>query len=657
MAIAIGTSIGEKFPILIKEWHLTKNGDHTPYNTGCGSEKKIWWLCEKGHEWSATPYNRTKGKTGCPYCSGRRATLENCLETKNKELSAEWHPSKNGTLSPRNVVSGTKRKFWWKCEKGHEWEASVWNRAKPKNATGCPRCSGYILTEEKSLANSKPELAKEWHPIKNGSETQNDVFIGSSKKVWWLCQNGHEWQAIISSRSKKNGNGCPYCSGQLASPEYCLAVSKPNLAKQWHPTKNGTLTPYDVTPGSGKAVWWICKKGHERKVAVNSCSDKDDICPICSAENKTSFMEQALYFYIKRVFANASNREIIEFMGKKSEADIFIPELNLAIEYDGFHHKKSGNIKKDERKNRFFYLNGIRLIRIRGADFPDLQAFGSSVITQYSNKEEEITSVVQEIFQFIRSEFVLSQTTIKEMIKQRDAQLDADRGNILEQYILSVKERNLSEANPDIAKEWHPTKNGSLLPENVFLNSIKKVWWICEKGHEWPSTINHRTNNGKRKGTGCPFCANKKVNAENSLALTNPELANQWHPTKNKEKPTEVFEESNKKAWWLCKKGHEWYTSPNLRKGGRNGCPICSNRIITMETSLGAVNPKLAKEWHPIKNGEMTPFDVPPVGAKKVWWLCEKGHEWQSRIANRSYGNGCKQCDLERRKNRKKETT
>lgn len=44
--------------------------------------------------------------------------------------------------------------------------------------------------------------------------------------------------------------------------ENCLAITNPELIEEWHPTKN-TLTLYDVTWGSSKKLWWICKFGHE----------------------------------------------------------------------------------------------------------------------------------------------------------------------------------------------------------------------------------------------------------------------------------------------------------------------------------------------------------------------------------------------------------
>ena len=67
----------------------------------------------------------------------------------------------------------------------------------------------------------------------------------------------------VTYRTSKGGTGCPYCAGKKPSKEYNLAIKHSILIKEWHPIKNEKLTPYDVTPGSGRKVWWICEKGHE----------------------------------------------------------------------------------------------------------------------------------------------------------------------------------------------------------------------------------------------------------------------------------------------------------------------------------------------------------------------------------------------------------
>ena len=130
-----------------------------------------------------------------------------------------------------------------------------------------------------------------------------------------------------------------------------------------------------------------------------------------------------------------------------------------------------------------------------------------------------------------------------------------------------------------------------------------------------------------------------------SIEITHPELAKEWHPEKNKKLNIDDFTSgSDKKVWWVCEKYHEWKARISSRAGGSR-CPYCSGRLpIVGETDLATVNPELAAEWHPTKNGELTPQDVRPRSGKKVWWQCSEGHEWHATIHNRSAGRGCPIC-------------
>ncbi len=59
---------------------------------------------------------------------------------------------------------------------------------------------------------------------------------------------------------------------------------------------------------------------------------------------------------------------------------------------------------------------------------------------------------------------------------------------------------------------------------------------------------------------------------------------------------------------------------------------------------LATKYPALAKEWNMQKNGKLLPSNVTAGSGKKVWWKCENGHEWQSKIVARVYGSGCPIC-------------
>jgi len=201
------------------------------------------------------------------------------LET-HPEIATEWHPTKNGKLTPKAVTAGKGIKVWWSCTNGHEWEAKICNRTRP-NKGGCPYCSNRKLCTTNCLAIVYPEIATQWHPTKNGNLTPYDVICGGRMKIWWICKNGHEWEATIHNRVKSEGRGCPYCCGQRVCIDNCLATRYPKIAAQWHPTKNGKLTPYDITAYSNKEMWWICKMGHEWKTCIRKRNHGEG-CPYCS---------------------------------------------------------------------------------------------------------------------------------------------------------------------------------------------------------------------------------------------------------------------------------------------------------------------------------------------------------------------------------------
>lgn len=87
----------------------------------------------------ASVNKRTSGR-GCPYCAGQKVCYSNCLSTLYPDVSMQWHPTKNGDLTPATVIPGSHKKYWWLCNVSptHEWTSTVSNRTKNKN--GCPFC-------------------------------------------------------------------------------------------------------------------------------------------------------------------------------------------------------------------------------------------------------------------------------------------------------------------------------------------------------------------------------------------------------------------------------------------------------------------------------------------------------------------------------------
>ena len=162
------------------------------------------------HEWKTNIAVRTNQNTKCPYCSGQKVSKTNNLKTLYPAIAAQWHPTKNGELTPFDVTLSSYRRVWWKCPKGHDYDSRISHRTG-KSKSGCPYCSGRRVSGENNLLSLFPEISKEWHPTKNGELKPEGVTPGSVKRVWWMCQIGHDYESRIGSRTRKKPTGCPHC--------------------------------------------------------------------------------------------------------------------------------------------------------------------------------------------------------------------------------------------------------------------------------------------------------------------------------------------------------------------------------------------------------------------------------------------------------------
>ena len=207
----------------------------------------------------------------------------------------------------------------------------------------------------------------------------------------------------------------------------------------------------------------------------------------------------------------------------------------------------------------------------------------------------------------------------------------------------------LAETHPEIASQWHPTRNKELRTTSVTHGSGKKVWWNCSVStdHEWTATISNRT---ARRGTGCPFCAGKKLSKTTSLSDNFPDLVKEWHPTKNgKRKPQQVLAGSRQNAWWQCstRKTHVWSARISHRTVSGSGCPFCARQRLDKAHSLAVSFPSVARQWHKEKNRESRPSRVAAYSNNYHWWICPKSpdHVWKASISNRTNrGSGCPFC-------------
>ena len=271
-------------PEVSERWHPTKNGSLSPGDITAGSKRKVWWLCEKGHEWQSPAYS-VKAGTSCPYCAGKRVIPgQTDLATTHPQVLKMW--SRKNKLLPTELSAGSQKRVWLVCQRGHEWETRV--DAFTLEGSGCPYCAGKrAIPGETDLATLRPDLMEQWDHEKNTVDPR-ETTVAAHDKVWWKCALGHSWKAAVFSRTKANGAGCPYCTGRLVLPGFNdLATLKPKLTSEWYQPLNGQLKPDQVTLGSNKKVWWQCSDGHVWHAFIYARTKKNGTgCPVCAGTVK-----------------------------------------------------------------------------------------------------------------------------------------------------------------------------------------------------------------------------------------------------------------------------------------------------------------------------------------------------------------------------------
>lgn len=441
-----------------------------------------------------------------------------CKENNRLDLLAEWDEEKNSSLGFfANVIGygGSRPKQWWICPKGHSYDMAVGHRTT--RGDGCPYCSNHrLLVGFNDLATVCPSICQEWDFKKNKELHDADVsqgkkqphpakpteiLFGSYTKIYWKCKEGHESYLSPSFRQvKQNGffRGCDKCARKARAASYRKTVAnKNNLAElipqaveEWMYSEHD-LSPWDVSCNSTEMVHWKCKKkGHEfdRTVAARTKLINGVYaftqCQECSKTQKTSFPEQICFFYIKQVFPDAINT----YKKLGFEIDIFIPSLNVGIEYDGSYTHKNKH-QKDNSKDLAAKQEGITLYRFRPKSLPN--TINSKRITI----EETTQGVIDGLLSFFNCLGAVPPSM----------DIERDYGAIMS---IVNDHRVKSVADTPYIHEWDFEKNEY---DPRFISSTEshiKVFWKCPNGH--PSYKSCPYNRIVRH-TKCVKCANMEA--------------------------------------------------------------------------------------------------------------------------------------------------
>ena len=295
-----------------------------------GSKVKLKWKCLKeecGEIFEAEWDNIQSGNRGCPFCSGHKVGLSNCLATKNPKLAKEWHPTLNGDLTPYDVTEHSGKYVWWKCSKNskHEWRTMIADRSD----NNCPYCRGYYPSEDHNLLFNNPKLCEEWNYDKN-DKLPSEYTPYTMQSVWWKCRDcGNEWEDTINHRN--NDRGCHQCN-------------KPK--------------------GENK-----CKEVFINYSFVEI--NQRDYFKLPNKNDNTYFIPQQKFI------------GLVGIGNGPLSYDFYIPKYNLLIEYQGEFHdgtakiqtKEGFEIQKehDKRKKEYALSNGYNFLEIWYYDFDSIE--------------------------------------------------------------------------------------------------------------------------------------------------------------------------------------------------------------------------------------------------------------------------------------------
>lgn len=417
----------------------------------------------------------------------------------------------------------------------------------------------FISLHDWCIEHDRLDLIKNWDKNANKSLTVKDISFGSNKKVYLKCSR-HNYTYDVTPCQIRNGQGCPVCSGKrVIKGINDLETLFPEVAKEWHSTKNGDITPDQVASKSNKRYWWHCQDcGHEWKATINSRTNLGNGCPKCTKANRVSKKERIVYYFVHKYFESAiSSYKPVN--GILTEFDIFIPELMIAIEYDGQQYHE---FKRDIKKDRLAKDLGITLLRIREPKCDLLTSTSICFLLQSVTKKEDLESVIKQVLAYLFRKANINPIYSVDIEKE-----DIDYSELFKPDL------TFAEANPELVLQWNYELNGKTDPYKVHANLKEEFWFNCSNPDHPPykMSLNNITQKNKKRYTpnrGCSLCHSyyKTDPGVNDLATLNPDLASKWDYQKNGDlTPSQVLANSHK-PYWFIEKGVSKQIKPFNRK-------------------------------------------------------------------------------------------
>ncbi len=476
-------------PLAITEWDWSRNSSaRDPWGSD-GVTKNAWWVCDQGHSWEASPFTRGYAVTRCPFCTGQKVWPGHTdLGTTRPDIAADWDTAPGRNVGdPDHTGPRSTRCIRWRCRRGHCWKATIRNRTVLHHH--CPYCAGTRpIPGETDLATVRPDIARDWDPVRNNGVTPSTVSPGSSKKAWWRGSCGHSWRTGIYERTRTEGTGCPYCSNRSVLVGFNdIATTHPHMLAQWD--VSNSRKPTEVTAGSAHRVSWVCDSGHVWQARIQSRIGGDAGCPFCANRSVLAGFNDLASVHPE--LADQWDRTH-GVNGRKPTEVTSGSEFRASWVCDKGHAWRATVASRSGGQHSCPYCSGRRAIPGQ----TDLNTLRPDLAEEWDTSNEltpaQVTVSSNRKVAWVCSTGHKWRATISNRSKGSGCPCCAGQRAIR-------GETDLATLRPDLAAEWGA--NNPLTPQQVTRFSNRIVAWQCSNGHTWRAIIAQRS-----LGTGCPVC-------------------------------------------------------------------------------------------------------------------------------------------------------
>lgn len=572
--------------------------DYTPRN----------WICEKGHEFTASFYKIHDQGFRCPYCENKKALKGyNDFEHLYPVLAQDYDEEKNGNKASEVVVS--YRNVYFKCKNGHSFVRPIIRHVELNGQ--CPICSGTVLKKgSNDLATIYPAVILFWDYEKN-EKRPDQVLATLDNSYHFVCSNGHHFKCTLRELVE-NDFHCPVCEGKRVDPEKTsLQALNPELASEF--SVNNKSTASQIAFDTSKKVLWTCPTcGEDYLYPVNERKIGDNSCPYC---NHTKL--------------------------KSGVNDLTITNPQLASEFSPRNDKKANEVGEWQVYEVYWicskcgteYYAKIRDRSVGDASCPVCaNKRVEKGINDLATTDPDIAALLSPNNERKADTFMRSSSMGAKWIcptcggEYFGVVKDMVNGLVECPYCNNQKPlagfNTLKVLYPEIAEHLSP--NNDFTADEILPTRYGSIKWICPTcGGEYLASVKDMI-----EGTAeCPYCNNQRpLVGFNTLKVLYPEIAKEMNPN-NEKGPDDVLPTSAYLAEWTCPTcGYTYKASVRDRVASDDLCPACAGKKAQAGfNSLLDIYPEVQDEWAENENALLGifPDEILPTSTARVWWECK----------------------------------